>query len=191
MRIYFDEPGGALTTAELHAAALDGDLVPIGLGWAPADAVETPAVRAAALRPALGDALAAIGLTAAWVHGALDDPPAPLHAQRATAHGGRRPSTHLLRVRDALLPAADQERPGGVRVSTATRTLVDLVAETIDRPGRPALPATGVTRRAIGALARDAGVGQAAIELAATRPRIAHRAELVRALQEEVTRYTS
>ncbi|OCG75688.1 hypothetical protein [Microbacterium sediminis] len=191
MRIYFDEPGGVLSAAELHAAALDGDLVPIGLGWAPADAVETPAVRAAALRPALGDALAAVCLTAAWVHGALDDPPARLHAQRATPFGGRRPSTHAMHVRDALLPAPDQELRGGVRVSTAARTLVDLVAETIARPDRPSPSAPGTIRRAVGALAREADVGAAALRLAATRPRIPHRAELVRRLQEEVTRYTS
>ena len=49
---------GEASAAELHAAALDGDLVPVGLGWLPADAIETPGVRAASLRPALGDALA-------------------------------------------------------------------------------------------------------------------------------------
>lgn len=178
MRMYFDEPDGLLSGPELHAAVLDGDLVPLGLGWAPADAIETAGMRAASLRPALGDALAAIGLTAAWVHGAIDDPPAPLTAQRALAHGRRRPSTHAVHVRDALLPEPDQEWRGGVRVSTAARTLVDLAAAAI----REAAPPPALTG-ALHALARDPVVRADAIALARTRRRfVARHAVIARIL---------
>ena len=187
MRIFFDEPDGPLSGAELHAAVLDGDLVPIGLGWAPADAIETAGMRAASLRPVLGDALAAVGLTAAWVHGALDDPPARLTAQRALADRGRRPSTRVLHVRDALLPDADQEWRGGVRVSTAARTLVDLAAAV----SRATAPLTPDHARALRALARDRVTRDDALAIARTRRRLVARAELIARIQEEVTRYTS
>src|SRR3546814_4417455 len=49
--LYF--AGSRLSQAELSAACLDGDLVPLGDGFVPADLIETTALRAASLRPVL------------------------------------------------------------------------------------------------------------------------------------------
>src|SRR3546814_10427379 len=79
--LYF--AGSRLSQAELSAACLDGDLVPLGEGFVPADLIETTALRAASLRPVLGTSLAASHLSAAWVLGGIDDPPARHRVQRA------------------------------------------------------------------------------------------------------------
>ena len=81
-----------LSLAELSAACLDGDLVELGEAYIPADAVETRGLRAGSLAGVLGDSLAATHLTAAWIHGALPDPPCPAHRAargRAAAHHSR------------------------------------------------------------------------------------------------------
>ena len=72
--IYF--AGDALSIAELSAASLDGHLVGLGEGFMPADAVETPAMRAASLRSLMGETKAASLLTAAWIWGAIPSAPA-------------------------------------------------------------------------------------------------------------------
>lgn len=112
--------------AELSAARIDGRLVELGEGYIPADAVETPALRAASLAPVLGDRLAATHLTAAWVHGAVDALPARLHVQRAVAHRIRSVLDHRIVYRDSRVPPRDVTRLGGVMVTTAARTLADL-----------------------------------------------------------------
>ncbi|WP_345750192.1 type IV toxin-antitoxin system AbiEi family antitoxin [Microbacterium rhizophilus] len=128
-RVHF--PHEILSPAELSAARLDGELAPIGDGFAPADALESPALRAASLRPLLGDGLVAIGLSAAWVHGALGLPPAVHHVQRG-AHRVSRPVRRDIRFRDTPLDAADTVALGGVRVASPARTLVELAREASD-----------------------------------------------------------
>lgn len=54
--LYF--AGDRLSTAELTAARLDGDVVEIGEAFMPADAVETRELRAASLRSFVRDTLA-------------------------------------------------------------------------------------------------------------------------------------
>lgn len=122
--LYF--AGGRLSVAELSAACLDGHLVELGEGYIPADAVETPSLRAASLAQLLGDSLAATHLTAAWVHGALPDPPSRHTVQRASAKRlhhvfGRRIVYRELRVDDA-----DLERISSALVTSPVRTLADL-----------------------------------------------------------------
>lgn len=122
--LYF--AGGRLSAAELTAARLDGDLVEVGEGFMPADAVETRELRAGSLAPLLGDTLAATHLSAAWVHGVLDEPPTRHAVQRITA---RRLSSVIgvrVRYRDLQLPAEDVAVICGVAVATPTRTLADL-----------------------------------------------------------------
>ncbi|MBD3940990.1 hypothetical protein IF188_04635 [Microbacterium sp. NEAU-LLC] len=115
-----------LSRAELTAACLDGDLVELGDAYIPADAVETPALRAGSLARVLGDALAATHLSAAWIHGGLPQPPARHTVQRAVT---RRlhvvPDRHVL-YRDTAVPDEDLELLGGIRVTTSVRTLIDL-----------------------------------------------------------------
>ena len=102
-----------LSLAELSAACLDGDLVELGEAYIPADAVETRGLRAGSLRELLGDSLAATHLSAAWIHGALGEPPVRHTVQRAvprTAASGDRPTAGLPRSR---VDPADLRRSAG------------------------------------------------------------------------------
>jgi hypothetical protein len=122
--LYF--AGQRLSEAELVAACLDGHLVAVGDAFIPADAVETPALRAASLRPVLGSALAAVGLTAAWVHGAVAFSPVPHRAQRVSARRLHHIVDRRLEYHDRRLPPDDLQQIGGVWVTTPRRTLADL-----------------------------------------------------------------
>ncbi|GAA3645317.1 type IV toxin-antitoxin system AbiEi family antitoxin [Microbacterium marinilacus] len=143
---------GGLSPAELSAARLDGDLVVVGDAHVPAHALETPFLRAATLRPVLGDDLIAIGHSAAWVHGALGLPPRVHHVQRGRSRT-KRPIDHRVRFRDTALDDADVVRIGGVRVSSRARTLVELARIGDDDPTGAAaarrIATPEVTREAI------------------------------------------
>lgn len=169
MRMYFDAPGAPLREPELHAARLDGDIVELGLAWIPSDAIETPELRAASLAPILDDGLVAIGLTAAWIHGALAAPPCPVTAQRAMPGGARRAGSRMLRVRDVPLRAEDQRVLGGVRVSSRERTLADLAAAIV-AGGRDASGALEAAAR----LAAEPGLIDAALRALSERTHVPH-----------------
>lgn len=124
-------PRAVLSLAELSAARLDGELAMVGDAYAAADALETPALRAASLRVLLGTQLVAIGMTAAWVHGAVGRPPAVHHVQRGE-RGVTRPVRRDVRFRDTAIDPADVVALGGVRVTHAARTLVELAREASD-----------------------------------------------------------
>lgn len=127
-----------LSPAELTAACLDGDLVGLGDAYIPADAVETPALRAGSLAPRLGDSLAATHLTAAWIHGALPQPPSRHTVQRAVSRRLHRTPDRQLVYRDLAVPASDLQIIGGIRVTTPLRTLVDLARTDDERHARAA-----------------------------------------------------
>ena len=112
--------------AELSAARLDGHLVELGDAYIPADAVETRALRAGSLAGLLGDTLAATHLSAAWIHGALHDPPARHTVQRAVPRRLHQVIGRRLRYRDLCVDPADLLRIGGVPVTSPERTLADL-----------------------------------------------------------------
>jgi hypothetical protein len=122
--LYF--PGAQLSTAELSAACLDGHLVELGEGYVPADTVETASLRAASLFSVAGTDLAAILESAAWIHGALDDPPARHRLQRVSARRLHEPIGRRFVYRDPQLPASDLLRVGDVAVTTPARTVADL-----------------------------------------------------------------
>lgn len=115
-----------LSIAELSAARLDGHLVEVDGAYAPADTVETPALRAGAMRLLLGDTLAATHLSAAWIHGALAEPPARHTVQRAVTRRIHGVIHRRLHYRDVCLPASDLQRIGGVLVTDPVRTVLDL-----------------------------------------------------------------
>lgn len=123
--LYF--PGDALSLAELTAARLDGHTVDLGDAFIPADAVETPALRAGSLAALLGDVLAATHLSAAWVHGGLHDPPARHTVQRAVPRRLHRTFGRRLVYRDLFVEPDDLWLLGGVWVTHPVRTLADLV----------------------------------------------------------------
>lgn len=123
---YADE---RLSVAELCAARLDGDLVDLGDAFIPADAVETAALRAAALRDVLGSTLAATRLSAAWIHGGIAEPPARHTVQRAVDRRLHRVFDRRFLYRDPFVPESALELRGGVRVTTPARTIADLARE--------------------------------------------------------------
>jgi hypothetical protein len=82
-------------------------------------------LRGASLVPLLGTDLAAVELTAAWIHGALPTPPARHTVRRAKA-GRRHLCDRRLVYRDARIRPEDLVRCGGAPVSTPIRTLTDL-----------------------------------------------------------------
>lgn len=115
-----------LSMAELTAACLDGCLVALGEGYVPADAVETPWMRARSLAPLLGTRWAAVRTSAAWVHGQLPLEPTCHHAQRVgPARRGIRPTARA-HFHDVRLAVSDVVAIAGVHVSTPERTLADL-----------------------------------------------------------------
>ncbi|MCM3696673.1 type IV toxin-antitoxin system AbiEi family antitoxin [Microbacterium oleivorans] len=134
--LYFS--GDRLSTAELSAARLDGHVVEIGEAYMPADAVETRELRAASFRGLTGAHRAVSHASAAWVHGAIPDPPLIHALQRAGRTRGAFPVDARIRFRDVELPASDVEMISGVAVTTPVRTLVDLVrdAVTVAAPSR-------------------------------------------------------
>lgn len=176
-----------LSCAELTAACLDGHLVALGDAYMPADAVETPALRAGSLARILGDTLAATHLTAAWIHGCLPEPPARHTVQRAVS---RRlhvvPDRHLV-YRDLTVASEDLRLIGGVLVTTPDRTLADLArVDDTAHVHAARLLAGGDSDAAARAISRlEAGVlPHKRVALARLRAFAAER-------QEDVTRYTS
>jgi hypothetical protein len=115
-----------LSPAELSAARLDGHLVELGEAYIPADAVETRALRAGSLSGLLGDSLAATHLSAAWIHGALHEPPARHTVQRAVPRRLHQVIGRRLHYRDLCVDPEDLTRIGGVLVTAPERTLSDL-----------------------------------------------------------------
>jgi len=130
--------GDRLSPAELSAARLDGHLVELGDAYIPADAVETSALRAGSLRGILGSTLAATHVSAAWIHGAVHDPPARHTVQRAV---GRRLYAVLglrLVYRDPAVDIDDLLLLGEAWVTTPVRTLADLIRVDDDEHQRAA-----------------------------------------------------
>lgn len=120
-------PGDRLSQQELSAARLDGHLVEVGEGYMPADTVEDAGARATALTPLLCPGVAVSGPSAAWIHGAGDTPPMRHHVHRATSRRVRANGDRRLVLHDTTVPPEELTSIAGVPVTTARRTLLDLV----------------------------------------------------------------
>ncbi|SBS75124.1 SAM-dependent methyltransferase [uncultured Microbacterium sp.] len=183
--------GDRLSTAELTAARLDGDLVEIGEAFMPADAVETRELRAGALRALVGDTVAVTRVSAAWVHGAVADPPMRHCVQRRSARRIAAVIDARLDYRDLQLPPPDVMMISGVAVTTPVRTLVDLVRDLVGRPDADpsAVDALCAWQPALvpGAVAWLECSGPVHFK----RPALAYLRERITTPQEDVTRYTS
>jgi len=125
--LYF--AGERLSAAELTAARLDGDLIEVGEAFMPADAVETRELRAGSLRRLVGAGLAVTHESAAWVHGAIAEPPVVHRVQRRESRRGTRVADARVRYRDVRLPDDHAEIIAGLAVSIPERTLVDLLRD--------------------------------------------------------------
>ncbi|TGY37513.1 SAM-dependent methyltransferase [Microbacterium laevaniformans] len=180
--LYF--AGDRLSTAELSAARLDGDLVEVGEAYMPTDAVETRELRAGSLRPLMSAALALTRRSAAWVHGALAEPPVRHDVQRFSARRIHSVVDNRLVYRDVALRGEDVMAISGVAVTTPARTLADLVR---DQCG-------GVdTAAEIAAVLRwSPGLASTAAQVLADGPPLHHKRAAIAVLrtcaQEEVAR---
>ena len=185
--LYF--PGDRLSPAELSAARLDGDVVELGDAYIPADAVETQALRAGSLHAILGDTLAATHLSAAWILGAIEEPPSRHTVQRAVTHRLHHVMGRRIVYRDPSIPSDDLWSVGGVFVTSPRRTLADLAR----------VPQDGFADAARGLSDANPGLAHEAMSWFAERKPVPNKraalallAELAaRVPQEDVTRYTS
>lgn len=115
-----------LPWAELQALRLDGDVWSLGTAMAPFDIPSTVELRAASLRPVLGDRMVAELETAAWVWGASTHPPyRPQACVRADARTSRDPSSPAI-VREVVIGADSIAMIGGVSVCTPLHTAIEL-----------------------------------------------------------------
>ncbi len=114
-----------LPAAELRAAALDGELVPIDGCWAPIDEPDRASQRALALAVQLPDRVIVEQRSAAWVWGLLDAPPRP--HDLCTAIGARvRTGEGWPAAREVVIDEDEMVELGGIRVTTPLRTVIDL-----------------------------------------------------------------
>lgn len=127
-------PGDRLSLPELCAARLDGDVVELGDAYAPTDRVETAHLRAASIAGRLEGrrGLAFAGPSAAWIHGAGDQPP-HLHEVQLTGRRVRLSASQRLLLHETPL-GADHLQLGDVPVAAPARTLRDLVRWSVRRP---------------------------------------------------------
>ncbi len=115
-----------LPLAELQAALLDGELFTIDSCFSPIDEIEQRHHRGASLAALLPSKLIAEQRSAAWIHGALDAPPAR-HQLCARIDARVRPaSISPIALREVVIDEDDIVTIGGMRVTTPLRTVVDL-----------------------------------------------------------------
>jgi len=122
-----DRTHGPLSAVELRAAALDGELFPLGGSFLPLDLPLDAHARLSALSPPRHDArLVLAGRCAAWVWGWSARPCPHLCCCVSSRH--RVPSTlrRALQVREVVIDDDEYVELGNVRVTTPLRTLIDL-----------------------------------------------------------------
>ncbi|MHC2186028.1 hypothetical protein ACVLV4_001675 [Rathayibacter agropyri] len=117
---------GHLPLAELCAARLDGEVVGLDEGFLVADLPLGVPERLAALAAILPRGAVADRLSAAWVYGALHDPPQVHSASVDRRHRLRPPLSSRLRCHEVLLDDGDVLVHNDTAVTTAVRTLIDL-----------------------------------------------------------------
>ena len=115
-----------LPRAELCAAHLDGELFRLDDCFTPVDEIDRPQHRAAAVHAGLSGRLIAEQWSAAWIWGAIDNP--PTHHQLCTAVAARVGHQHppWMTVREVVIDPQDVARIDGYPVTTPLRTAVDL-----------------------------------------------------------------
>ena len=174
--LYF--AGERLSAAELSAARLDGHLVELGEGYMPADAVETAAMRAASLGSLLGESMSASLMSAAWVWGAIDEPPMRHSAHRAVERRLHHVIARRLVLHDVFVPASGRVSIGGVWVTTPLQTLLDLARAWVDAPAEASMLQA---MRAI--VVHGLAHPDDAVALLLDRPRVPGKKAVIRALQ--------
>lgn len=115
-----------LPLAELHAARLDGELMPLGFGFCPIDLPEAPALRALSLRSAVPERVIAEQHTAAWIWGALAAPPARHTLCVAAEARVSRAPIAWAHLREVSIEVHELAVLAGLRLTTPLRTAFDL-----------------------------------------------------------------
>lgn len=115
-----------LPEPELHAAALDGELLPIGGAFCPTDSIPCADLRAASVAAEAGPRAIAEQLTAAWIYGLLTSPPARLQLCVDATSGYRPLSTARQAFREVVIGPEDVLTLGGMPVTTPLRTAIDM-----------------------------------------------------------------
>lgn len=117
--------GDGFTAAALSRMCHEGLLRPVLRGvYAACDATDDAGLRARAARSAAGRPGVLGHLTAAWVHGATDAPPAVLDVLEVRSVWV--PAATGVRVHAARLSDADVVQVAGISVTSRVRTAVDL-----------------------------------------------------------------
>ncbi|GAA1726517.1 hypothetical protein [Microcella frigidaquae] len=163
-----------LSTVELRSAVLDGELVPLGEGFAPLDLPVTATDRARTLAATIADSRVIVAdRTAAWVWGWCS---APGRLRTCVSIAARIPSTQRRRLgaREAVIDDDEHRLLADVRVTTPLRTLVDLARH-------------GTEPETVDLLAQ--GLRESGISLAAALAALDRRARLsfVRAARQRLT----
>lgn len=115
-----------LPLAELHAARLDGELMPLGFGFCPIDLPEDPALRALSLRGAVPERVIAEQHTAAWIWGALAAAPARHTLCVAAEARVSRAPIAWAQLREVSIEEHELAMLAGLRLTTPLRTAFDL-----------------------------------------------------------------
>ncbi len=122
----------SLSTTELRAAVLDGELVPLGDGFAPLDLPVTALDRANTVAPTLRDQRVVLSdRTAAWVWGWCRQP-GSLSTCVSVAARISSPERRRLGAREAVIDDDEYQSLDRVRVTTPTRTVIDLARHSVD-----------------------------------------------------------
>lgn len=125
--VLFYQPGDRLSLPELNAARLDGIVVEVGEGFIPCDTIETADTRAIGIAELVPAHMAACGPSAAWIHGAGDEPPRIHHVRRTKSARMRVAVSPRVRYHERRAAPADVQFIAGVTVTTPVATALELL----------------------------------------------------------------
>ena len=115
-----------LPLAELCAARLDGELFAVDECFSPVDGVVGAVQRGAALAAIVPDRMIAERRSAAWIWGAVREPPVTHELCVDTRSRIHPPSRSRLTVREVILDEFDVVAVGGMHVTSPVRTCSDI-----------------------------------------------------------------
>ena len=115
-----------LPFAELRAMQLDGLLVAVDDAFATIDAPPSPTQRAGSIAAYCQQRLIAEQHTAAWIWGAIPQPPRRHELCVSIGARARSSAPTLLAVREVVIASNEIVLLGSVRVTTPLRTIMDL-----------------------------------------------------------------
>lgn len=115
-----------LSVAELSAAVLDGDLLPVDEYFTAADLPVGHLQRAIAVGSLVSFRLIAERMTAAWIYGLLQHPPTRHELCVPASRRANSPPSARIIVREVVIDDDDLRHIAGLAVTTPLRTIVDI-----------------------------------------------------------------